>query len=77
MRLTCLCCLLFIVASTCASTIAHAAEEITFPADGGIVDVRDYGAQPDDGLDDTAAIQKALDAFPNGNRCICRAACGW
>jgi hypothetical protein len=70
MRLTCLCCLLVAFAPTFAFTIAHAAEEITFPADGGIVDVRDYGAQPDDDADDTAAIQKALDAFPNGNRIV-------
>src|SRR5690606_13802188 len=43
---------------------------IVFPADGGIVDVRAYGAVPDDEGDDTAAIQAALDAFPNGNRIV-------
>ena len=43
---------------------------ITFPVDGGIVDVRNYGATPDDESDDTAAIQAALDAFPNGNRIV-------
>lgn len=43
---------------------------LTFPADGGIVDVRTYGATPDDNTDDTAAIQAALDAFPDGNRIV-------
>lgn len=43
---------------------------ITFPSDGGVLDVREYGAKPDDGADDTAAIQQALNAFPNGNRII-------
>jgi hypothetical protein len=43
---------------------------ITFPADGGVLDVRTFGARPDDEGDDTAAIQQALDAFPSGNRII-------
>lgn len=43
---------------------------IVFPDDGGIVDVRNYGAVADDEGDDTAAIQAALDAFPNGNRIV-------
>lgn len=43
---------------------------ITFPADGGIVDVREYGAIADDDGDDTKAIQAALDAFPDGNRIV-------
>lgn len=43
---------------------------ITFPADGGVLDVRAFGAKPDDDGDDTAAIQKALDAHFNGNRII-------
>lgn len=43
---------------------------IVFPRGGGVVDVREYGAVPDDEGDDTAAIQAALDAFPNGNRII-------
>lgn len=48
---------------------AAAAElPISFPADGGVLDVRAFGAKPDDDVDDTAAIQKALDAHPNGNR---------
>ncbi len=52
-----------------SSAIAQLAP-ITFPADGGIVDVREYGAVPDDEGDDTAAIQSALDAYPNGNRIV-------
>lgn len=57
-----LCCLLVI------RGVAQPA--ITFPADGGVINVRDYGAAPDDNQDDTLAIQKALEAFPNGNRII-------
>jgi hypothetical protein len=49
---------------------AQAQAPIAFPQDGGIVDVRDYGATPNDETDDTAALQKALDAFPNGNRIV-------
>ncbi len=51
------------------STLA-AQQPITFPKDGGVLDVREFGAQADDAVDDTAAIQKALDAFPNGNRIV-------
>jgi len=43
---------------------------ITFPKDGGVLDVREFGARENDNVDDTAAIQKALDAFPNGNRIV-------
>lgn len=43
---------------------------ITFPKDGGVLDVTAFGAKANDDLDDTAAIQKALDAFPNGNRIV-------
>lgn len=43
---------------------------ITFPKDGGVLDVREFGAKANDGVDDTVAIQKALDAFPNGNRIV-------
>ncbi len=50
---------------------------ITFPKDGGVLDVREYGAKADDGGDDTAAIQKALDAFPNGNRIVYLPAGEW
>jgi len=45
------------------------ADGIVFPADAGVVNVTDplYGAVPDDGIDDRAAIQSALDAHPSGN----------
>lgn len=49
---------------------ATAQTPITFPEDGGVLDVRAFGAKPDDAADDTAAIQKALDAFPAGNRIV-------
>lgn len=41
-----------------------------FPSDGGVVDARQFGAIPDDDSDDTAAIQAALDAYPDGNRIL-------
>lgn len=43
-----------------------------YPADAGLIDVTaaPYGAIPDDGLDDTAAIQKALDENAAGDRII-------
>jgi len=51
-------------------------ETMTFPEDAGVIDVTTYGALPNDGQDDTAAIQKAIDEndgdlrrtiyFPNG-----------
>jgi hypothetical protein len=53
-----------------AVTTIAGSEPILFPADGGIVDVREHGAVPDDDGDDTAAIQAALDAYPNGNRIV-------
>lgn len=46
------------------------ATEFAAPPGAGIVDVREYGAVPDDGKDDTDAIQKALSAFPHGHRII-------
>lgn len=46
------------------------ADGLTFPADGGILNVVDFGATPNDDTDDTAAIQSALSAFPNGNRIV-------
>jgi len=52
------------------ANIARAEAPITFPRDAGVIDVREYGARPNDRLDDTAAIQSALDAFPNGNRIV-------
>jgi len=54
-----------------STTIARADDApITFPPDGGVLDVRAFGAVADDDRDDTAAIQQALDAHPNGNRII-------
>ncbi len=49
-----------------------AADNIIYPAGSGILDVTQppYNAIPNDGLDDTVAIQTALDAFPNGRRII-------
>ena len=40
---------------------------IVFPSDAGVIDITTYGAVPDDGLDDTAAIQQALNAHPTNN----------
>ncbi|MDT9296881.1 MAG: glycosyl hydrolase family 28-related protein [Arthrospira platensis PCC 7345] len=40
---------------------------IVFPADAGVVDVTTYGAIPNDGKDDTEAIQRALNDHPTGN----------
>ncbi|MDX2230534.1 MAG: PA14 domain-containing protein [Leptolyngbyaceae cyanobacterium bins.349] len=45
-------------------------ENIVFPADAGVLNVRDFGARGDGVTDDTAAIQAALNAFPNGMRII-------
>lgn len=43
------------------------AADVVFPRDSGVVNVNGYGALPDDGADDTAAIQRALDEHPSGN----------
>ena len=59
-----------LIATTGSVTAIAQIAPITFPADGGIVDVREYGAVADDEGDDTAAIQAALDAYPNGNRIV-------
>jgi PA14 domain/Pectate lyase superfamily protein len=45
-------------------------ENIVFPADAGVLNVKDFGAKGDGITDDTAAIQAALNAYPNGMRII-------
>lgn len=42
-------------------------EGIVFPEDAGVINVLSYGAIPNDGRDDTAAIQQALNNHPTGN----------
>ena len=53
-------------------TAPAATENITFPAASGVLDVTQppYNAIPNDGIDDTAAIQAALNAYPNGRRIV-------
>ena len=53
-----------LAAAACAQT------PINFPKDGGVLEVTAFGAKADDAVDDTLAIQTALDAFPNGNRIV-------
>jgi len=45
-------------------------ENIVFPADAGVLNVKDFGAEGDGVTDDTAAIQALLNAHPNGQRII-------
>ena len=45
-------------------------ENIVFPTDAGVLNVRNFGAKGDGVTDDTAAIQAALNAYPNGQRII-------
>lgn len=47
-------------------------ENIVFPKNAGVIDVTapEYGAKPNDGKDDTQAIQKALNRYPGGGRII-------
>ena len=45
-------------------------ENIVFPYDAGVIDVTDYGAIPSDGIDDTVAIQQALDENASQNQII-------
>lgn len=48
------------------------ADNIVFPKDGGVINVKNapYRAKGDGVTDDTAAIQKALSAYPNQNKII-------
>ena len=59
----------FIAALAALVPATARAERIWFPPDAGVVDVtkEPYSAKPDDGLDDTAAIQQALNDHPSGN----------
>jgi len=43
---------------------------ILFPEDAGVVRVEDFGAIADDGIDDTVAIQAALDSFIGGQTIV-------
>lgn len=52
------------------STTSLPDEGVRFPVDGGVVNVLDFGAIPNDAKDDTVAIQAALDRWPNGNRIV-------
>ncbi len=52
------------------SSDSPAEQDIVFPEDSGVLNVLNFGAVPDDERDDTAAIQKALDLHPNGNRIV-------
>jgi Pectate lyase superfamily protein len=45
-------------------------ENIVFPTDAGVLNVKDFGAEGDGVTDDTAAIQALLNAHPNGQRII-------
>jgi polygalacturonase len=45
-------------------------ENIVFPADAGVLNVKDFGAEGDGVTDDTAAIQAMLNDHPNGQRII-------
>jgi Domain of unknown function (DUF4347)/Concanavalin A-like lectin/glucanases superfamily/Pectate lyase superfamily protein len=42
-------------------------ENIVFPIDAGVIDVAAYGAKPNDGIDDTVAIQQAINDHPSNN----------
>lgn len=45
-------------------------ENIVFPADAGVLNVKNFGAKGDGVTDDTEAIQSLLNAHPNGQRII-------
>jgi Domain of unknown function (DUF4347)/Concanavalin A-like lectin/glucanases superfamily/Pectate lyase superfamily protein len=50
-----------------ASGASISTENIIFPDDAGVIDVATYGANPNDGIDDTAAIQQAINDHPSSN----------
>ncbi len=50
--------------------ISASEQNIIFPSDAGVLNVKDFGAKGDGITDDTAAIQAALNAYPNGKRII-------
>lgn len=52
------------------SATSKPTEGVRFPGDGGVLNVIDFGAVPNDAEDDTSAIQAALDKHPNGNRIV-------
>ena len=55
----------FLAASVADGTETGIAKAgIRFPADGGVLNVVEFGATPNDDQDDTAAIQAALDKDP-------------
>jgi len=56
--------------STILAAWSERPENIVFPADAGVLNVKDFGAKGDGVTDDTAAIQAALNAYPNGQRII-------
>jgi Pectate lyase superfamily protein len=45
-------------------------DNIVFPIDAGVLNVKEFGAKGDGRTDDTAAIQALLNAHPNGQRII-------
>ncbi|WP_428386201.1 glycosyl hydrolase family 28-related protein [Mucisphaera sp.] len=57
----------------CLLTSALHGQGITFPDDAGVIDVRDFGAIPNDGIDDWAAIQAAMDSVSFNSRGVANA----
>jgi hypothetical protein len=53
-----------------ASSLGQTQENIVFPADAGVLNVKAFGARGDGVTDDTRAIQAALNTYPNGKRII-------
>jgi hypothetical protein len=53
-----------------SSVSVEVSESIVFPEDAGVLNVLDFGAIPDDDIDDTAAIQAALNFEASSNRII-------